>query len=161
MVLGDPLSSETSKVGDTFRATVSQAIVVDGIEVIPVGTVARGVVVEANPRDKVGGLSRLGIRFESVELPGGAGPLTGQWVGQGKSETKKDAATIGGATAAGAILGRVLDKNDKGRGTAIGAVVGAAAGTAAAVKTKGEAVDLPVGSTLEFHLESPLEVRVR
>lgn len=158
----DGASSKTSQVGNAVRARVTKAIVVDGLTVIPEGAIIGGTVTEAIPLKKIGGAASLGLRFDALELAGGA--KTAIYAGlheQGKSETGKDAGTIAGATAGGALLGRLLSKNDKTKGTLIGAVVGAAAGTGAAAATKGKEVELPPGTPLALRLEQPLTIAVQ
>jgi len=158
----DGASSKTSLVGDAVRARVTKAVFVDGLTVIPVGALIHGTITEAFPLNKIGGTASLGLRFDSLELAGGA--KTGIAAGlsqKGKSEDGKDAGTIVGATAGGALLGRLLSKNDKTKGTLIGAVVGAAAGTGIAAATKGQEVELPTGTPLALHLEQPLTISVQ
>jgi len=76
----------------------------------------------------------------------------------GKKQTSKDAATIGGATAGGALLGRLLDKKHGTKGTLIGAVVGAAVGTAIASQNEGDPVTLDPGAVIGLTLEEPVYV---
>jgi len=158
----DGASSKTSNVGDTVRARVTKAIVIDGLTVVPAGAVAEGTVTEAIGLMKIGGQASLGLRFDTLDLgDGGRTPIGVQIRQQGKSETGKDAGTIAGATAGGALLGRLLSKHDKTKGTLIGAAVGAAAGTGAAAATKGQEVELPAGTPMALHLEHALEIKVQ
>lgn len=161
VALIDPLSSKTSQVGDAFRARVTADVMQDGHVVIPAGAMVHGTVTEAVSLKKIGGTAKLGLQFTQLELPsGGSSTISATFSQKGKSETKKDAATIGGATAGGALLGRLLKDDDKGKGTVIGAVVGAAAGTAIAAKTKGQEIELAEGATLSLTLSAPAEVAV-
>lgn len=161
VVFLDGLSSETSKAGDSFRARVTQDILLDGLAVIPAGSVVVGSVTEAVPLKKIGGTAKLALEFSTLELTSGRTALISAIVTeQGKSETKKDAATIGGAAAGGAVLGRILSRKDRGKGTVIGAIVGAAAGTAIAAKSPGEQVEIPVGTELSLQLNKPAQVTV-
>ena len=160
VVFLDALSSETANPGDSFRARVTHDVVQDGIVVIPAGSTVAGSVTEAVPLKKIGGTAKLALEFSKLELPsGGTADIDASLVEQGKSETKKDAATIGGATAGGALLGKIIGK--KGKSALIGAAVGAAAGTAIAAKTHGEQVEIPVGTEMTLHLDRPTHVTVR
>jgi hypothetical protein len=160
--LVDGVSSKTSHVGDAVRARVTQAIVIDGLTVVPAGTSIEGTVTEAIPLKKIGGAASLGLRFDTLELGGGARTgIAASLHQQGKSESGRDAGTIAGATAGGALLGRLLSKDDKTKGTLIGAVVGAAAGTGIAAATKGLEVELPAGTPLALHLEQPVDITLR
>lgn len=157
--LTSSLSSETSQVGEPFSARLSSPLSVGGQVAVPAGSTVSGRVTEAKGLKKIGGRARLSLAFESVTLPdGSSSPLAASLTQVGKSETKKDAATIGGSTAAGAILGRVIGGGDKDERTAIGAVVGGAVGTAVAAKTKGETIELPAGTVLTLALDAPLTV---
>jgi len=158
----DGASSKASPVGSVVRARVTRAVVVDGQTVVPEGAIVNGTVTEAIPLRKIGGAASLGLRFDTLELAGGARTAISAGLHeQGKSEDGKDAGTIAGATAGGALLGRLLSKNDKTKGTLIGAVVGAAAGTGVAAATKGKEVELPAGTALALHLELPVTIMVQ
>jgi hypothetical protein len=159
--LVDAASSKTSQVGQAVHAKVTHDVSVDGVTVIPAGTIVNGVVTEAIPLKKIGGAASLGLKFSTLEVGSPVAIDTSIQI-KGKSESGKDAGTIAGATAGGALLGRVLaGKNDKTKGTLIGAVVGAAAGTGVAAATKGQEVELPVGTPLTLKLESPADVTVQ
>jgi type IV secretory pathway VirB10-like protein len=156
------LSSQTSEPGDIFRARVASDVSTDGAVGIPAGSEVVGVVTEAVPLRKVGGQAKLTLKFTDLVLPSGKTvPIQASLAQQGRSETRKDAATIGGAAAGGAILGRVLNKKDRGKGAVIGAIIGAAAGAAIASRTPGEEVVIPEGTRLGLKLDDGIEVRPR
>ena len=159
----DDISSNGSQVGDRVRAHVVDDVVQGGVAVIPAGSMVVGSVTEAVAlTKKIGGRAKLTVAFTSIELPsGGTATIRAAFAEQGKSETKKDAATIGGSAAGGAILGSVIKDDDKKKGALIGAVVGAAAGTAVAMKTEGKEIEMPAGTVITVVLEQPAEVTVR
>src|SRR4030095_1738596 len=105
-----PVSSATSKVGDSVRAHLTQAIIVDGATAIPEGSSVVGTSTEAVPVKKIGGAASVGVRFDAVELPGQTVVIDASIQQKAKSETAKDAGTIAAATAAGALLRRVRSK---------------------------------------------------
>lgn len=155
------LSSQTSEAGDIFRARVASDVASDGAVGIPAGSEIVGVVTEAVPLGKVGGRAKLVLKFTDLVLPNGRTvPIDASLVQQGSNETRKDAATIGGAAAGGAILGRVLSKKDRSKGTVIGAIIGAAAGAVLASRN-GEEVVIPEGTRLDLKLDDEVEVRAR
>jgi hypothetical protein len=156
----DSVASNESKVGDPVRVRVINDIMHDGVAAIPAGSVLAGTVTEAKGLDKkIGGRARLGLEFTTLELTSGrTAAIHTTFSEQGKSETKKDAATIGGATAGGALLGRIIDKENKDNGTLIGAVVGAAAGTAIAAKTEGKEVVITSGTAVSLQLDQPAHI---
>jgi hypothetical protein len=158
----ETIGSATSREGDTFRVRVARDITVDGDVAIPGGSELVGLVTEAAPLGRVGGRAKLGLRFTDLVLPSGSTvPIDASLVQQGKSETGRDAATIGGGAAAGAVLGRILNKKDRGRGSVIGAIIGAAAGAVIASKTAGEEVTIPEGAVVSVRLDVPAEIRPR
>lgn len=163
LVLMDDLSSAGSKAGDSFRASVKESVVADGGVAIPSGSVLRGTVVEAVPLNKkIGGRAKLVLDFVSLELPSGETiPVNAHFEELGKSETAKDTATIAGATAGGAILGRILKDDDKKKGTLIGAAVGAATGTAIAARTQGQEVQITSGTPVTVKLADSIAVPSR
>lgn len=158
----ETLSSASSRPGETFRVRVTRDLRQDGRVVIPAGSEVVGEVTEAVPLRKVGGRAKLAVRFTDLVLPTGTSvPIEASFVGQGKSETGRDAATIGGAAAGGAILGRVLNKGDRSKGAVIGAVLGAVIGTVVASRTPGEEVTIDEGTVVDLKLDEAVEVRPR
>lgn len=156
----EDLSSQTSKVGDTFRARVASSVKEDGSVAIPAGAEVVGEVTEVTPMRKVGGRARLGVKFTDLVLPSGATvPIDASFSQSGRNETGKDAATIGGAAAGGAVLGRILNKKDRSKGSIIGAVIGAAAGTVLASRTPGEEILIPRGTAVNLELRDSVRVR--
>jgi type IV secretory pathway VirB10-like protein len=156
------LSSQSSQPGEIFRARVSSDVTADGGVAIPAGSEVVGVVTEAVPLRKIGGRAKLALKFTDLVLPSGSTvPLRASVVQQGRSETGRDAATIGGAAAGGAILGRVINKGDRSKGGLIGAVIGAAAGAVIASRTPGEAITIPEGTRLDLKLDDEVEVRLQ
>jgi type IV secretory pathway VirB10-like protein len=143
------LASNTSSVGDTFRARVISDVVVDGAVAIPGGSEVLGVVTDAVALGRFGGQARLGLKFTDLVLPSGSTvPIHATFFAEGRNKAGQSAATIGGSTAGGAILGRIL--SNRGKGTVIGALVGAAVGTAIAANHAGEEVVIPEGSVVRL-----------
>lgn len=159
----DTVSSNGSQVGDTFRARVASDILEGGQVVIPAGSEVLGEVSEAVPLDRrIGGQARLTLRFTDLVLPSGTTmPIRASFLRQGRNETGRDAAVIGGGAAGGAVLGRILGgSKDRSRGTLVGAILGAAAGAVIASRTPGEEVVIPDGATVDLVLDEEIEVQV-
>jgi hypothetical protein len=151
------LASNSSSVGQVFRARVLSDLRLDGAVAIPAGSEVLGVVTEAVGARRIGGHAKLSVKFTDLVLPTGSTvPLHASFLEQGKSRAGRDAATIGGSIAGGALLGRILGQN--GRGTVIGALVGAVVGTAIAAKSSGEEVVIPEGSVVTLKLDQPLSI---
>lgn len=153
------LSSATSREGDTFRTRVLDPVYTGSGELaIPAGSEVLGRVVESVSNDRrIGGRSRLAIEFTDLVLPSGTTvPVSASLAEEGKSGKKKDAATIGGAAAAGAILGSILGDDEA---AVVGAILGGAAGSVLASRNKGEAVEIPAGTPVRLRLDETVVVR--
>ncbi|HEY2737146.1 MAG TPA: glycine zipper 2TM domain-containing protein, partial [Thermoanaerobaculia bacterium] len=127
---------------------------------IPAGSEVVGEVTEAVAPGKIGGQAKLGIHFTDLVLPDGTTvPLEASFVQSGKSKTGRDAATIGGGAAGGAILGHAIGKG--GRGSVIGAILGAVVGTVVASRTPGEQVSFTKGTAVDIKLDAPIHLQPR
>lgn len=151
------LSSEQALVGDPVETFVINDLMQEGRVAIPAGSIVAGQVVEVQPAKKIGGRARLVLDFDTLRLASGDElAIRSSIEYEGKKQAGKDAATIGGSAAGGAILGRVLGGDDKDKGTVLGAVVGAAIGTAVAAKNKTDPVSIEAGQITELLLYEPV-----
>jgi hypothetical protein len=136
------IHSGEAREGDTFEATLSKSLVVDGRTVLPKNTRVTGRVVEAVSS---GRLKRpASLTLELVEA-GRYSLRTDPVTLDGKSHAGRNTALIGGGAAAGAIIGALTGGK---KGAAIGAAIGAGAGVGTAYLTGKKELVLPV----EFHL---------
>lgn len=159
--LNAALSSKTSKVGDTFTATLGKDVrdKADGTIGIPNGSILTGEVIEVRTAKALKGQAMISIKMISVRLASGKDlPIVASLVTEGKDTTKRTVGGIAGGAAAGAILGRVLGKDTKG--AVIGAVAGAAIGTGVVLGMDNKDVLLPEGTDLMLNLDEVLEVPV-
>jgi hypothetical protein len=159
----ETVSSASAATGDRFSATVVEGVTIDGKTAIAPGATVTGRVVEAVRSKRIGGRARLNLEFTSLHPSSGDEvPLSASFSQRGKSQTKKDAATIGGATAGGALLGNIIGNNNdnEGDGTTLGAIAGAAIGTGVAASNRGQDVVIPAGTVLQIELDAPVQVRV-
>jgi hypothetical protein len=155
--LGQTLGSKASQSGETFTATVTQPVEVNGKVVIPEGAEASGSVVEAVPLGRFKGGARLKIALDSVTVNGAKVPLqTAAYSRAEKGKGKRTAGIIGGGAGLGAIIGGIAGG---GKGAAIGALAGAGAGTAGAAFTGNKDIVLPAESIVSFKLLQPAEIK--
>jgi hypothetical protein len=161
----DGVSSDTAQVGDSVSARVAEDVYAAGELAIPAGSTLRGSVTAAQGLRRVGGKAHLAVRFDTVELRSGDdAPIYATWEREGRSETRRDAATIGGSAVGGAVLGRVLDRRlpgNRDRNTAVGAAVGAAVGTVIAARNRGQEVELAAGTVVDLTLSDSVTVTIR
>ena len=157
LALTEDVSTKTAKVGDTIRATLVSDVRVDGNLAIAAGTTVAGQVTDVvSGSNKIGGVPRLGMSFDRLELPGNRDvPISGLVTQKGKSDNTRDTVKIVGGAAAGAILGNEVKGGDKGK--VIGGLLGGAIGAVAAQKT-GTEVKLAAGTELAIALAAPVEI---
>jgi hypothetical protein len=159
----ETLSSDTNRPGDRFRARVVEPVYVGDRVAIDAGSTVTGRVAEASTSRRIGGRARLGLDFDRLKLGSGDEVvIEASFHGQARSQTAKDAATIGGAAAGGALLGRIIGHHSdrEARGTTVGALLGTAVGTAIAASDPGQAVTIPEGTVLRIRLDAPVTVTV-
>jgi hypothetical protein len=112
--------------------------------------------VDASSAGRIKGRSGLTLELASMEFQGQTYQLSSTDYQQtGASEGKRTAATIGVGTAIGAALGGIFGG---GKGAAIGAGAGAGAGTVGSAAAKGQQVQIPPETKLDFTLQQPVSV---
>jgi len=154
-----PLASDSSKVEDAVRATLRQAVAVDGTTVLPVGTELTGTVTEAAGSGRVKGRARLGFRFSTLRAGTEGYEIQTAPIALEAAATKKEDATkIGIGAGIGAAVGAIAGG---GSGAAKGAAIGAGGGTGVVLATKGKEVRLGAGANVTARLTAPLKVQLR
>jgi hypothetical protein len=155
--LDSSVGSDTSQVEDPVKATLMEAVLVEGAEVLPAGSVLTGVVTTADSAGKVSGRATLAVRFRSMSVAGETTALSASLRQTAASTRKDDAKKIGIPAAGGAIIGAIVGGK---KGAGIGAAVGGGAGTAVVLATSGPEVRWPQGTALSIELDRAVDVRV-
>lgn len=159
VTLDQAVASDQNRPGDHFEATVSEAVVIDGKTVIPQGTHAEGVVVDARQSGRLMGRARLQLALQTVEVNGQEYDVqTTARTRVGGNHKKRNWAWIGGGAAGGALIGAAAGG---GEGALIGGPVGAGAGTVAALLTGKKDIKLRPETPLTFELAEPVTVNVK
>ena len=149
----DSVDSEQARLGQTFRASVDEPVLVDGQTVIPRGVDAVVKLVEDRQSGKIEGRTILTLSLMEVVVNGRTVDFTTGDVSQSSgSRGARSGKVIGGTAALGAIIGAIAGG---GKGAAIGAGAGAAAGTGVELATKGQRVRIPSETRLTFILQQP------
>lgn len=153
------LGSDTNHVNDAVQATLTDAVLVDGVEVLPAGSVLKGVVTSAVPAGNVTGRAALAVHFRSIAV---AGRDESYDISTGMQHTAaptkgSDAKKIGIPAAGGAILGGILGGK---KGALIGTTIGGGAGAIVVLSTSGPEVRYVSGTSLSLSLDRPIDVRV-
>ena len=151
--LDQAVGTKNSKVGDTFSATVVDAIVAaNGQTVVPAGTKVYGKVTGLQDSDNVGQKAAIRLDFERINVNGVERPFEANITAtqlqtvreESRNETLKKA---GIGAAAGAVLGAVIGGSDLSKILG-GAAIGAAAGTVISLGGGDVEAVLPAGSRM-------------
>jgi hypothetical protein len=152
----DDVNSERDNVGETYRASVDQNVILNGQTAIPRGADATVALVDSQKSGKLEGKTVLTLDLKYIAIEGQTYDLATTGVAEASgSRGARSAKVIGGAAALGAIIGAAAGG---GKGAAVGAGAGAAAGTAAQVATSGQRVKVPAETRLTFTLRNPLDL---
>ncbi|MGH9659906.1 MAG: hypothetical protein ACRD96_15255 [Bryobacteraceae bacterium] len=157
--LGETLDTSVNRAGETFTATLDEAVVLNEKTVLPKGTRFDGRITGSQSSGRLKGRAVLSLSLDSFELQGLKYKIETAGVSRASGGHKKRNWTmIGGGSGAGAAIGAIAGG---GTGALIGAGAGAAAGTAGAAFTGKKNVRIPVETPLTFSLRSPVQVKVK
>jgi hypothetical protein len=172
MKLETSLATFSSKAGDPFSARVTEAVLMDGKTVIPIGTTIEGRVTKTSEPRRIAGKPTIAIFPENMVLPNGdrfalnaslvdtnRGHGTdvnteGQFKGDGHDA--KDLTEIGMGTGGGMIVGGLAGG---AKGLLIGGAIGATV-TVAHWLGKHRSAMLPAGTEMVMELNRPMTMSV-
>jgi len=157
--LDSAVGSDSSRVDDPIEAILTDAVVVNGTEVLPAGSIVRGVVAAVQSAPKVKGRASLTLLFSSVSAPGRGEryPIAARVALVAPSTRGKDVAKIAVPAAGGAIIGGLIGGK---KGAAIGTAIGGGGGAAVVLSTAGPQIRLPRGTVLSLPLDRAVDLRV-
>jgi hypothetical protein len=154
----DSIDSSKQKTGYRFSATLETNLQVEDTVVAPRGTTLYGRLAEASAAGRMSGSSELTLELTDVLINGTAYPLlTSTYEVKGKGEGGNTAKKVVGGAGLGALIGGLAGG---GKGAGIGALAGAGAGTAVAASKKGQQLQIPSETLLEFRLQQPVSLPV-
>jgi hypothetical protein len=152
----DSVNSQTSRLGESFRASIDEPVFANGQQAIPRGADVMVKLVEDQQSGKIEGRTVLTLALVSIRVNGQDIPVTSSDVRtESSSRGTRSAGVVGGGTALGAIVGALAGG---GKGAAIGAASGATLGAGAEVLTKGQTVKIPSETRLTFRLQTPIQL---
>ena len=167
------ISTRTAEEGNQVYLRTASPIAVDGRILVPEGSYVQGTVSHAKRSGRVVGRAELGIRIETLTLPGGKTAkisphltavdsnesdqkVVGESTVKQGSDYGRDAARIAILAGSGASIGGLTDRSWRGAG--IGAGAGSAVGFATTLLTRGREVELKQGTTLDVIFDRPIEI---
>jgi hypothetical protein len=154
----DAIDSSKQKPGFRFTATLETNLQAENTVIAPRGTTLYGRLAQASSAGRMSGSSELTLELTDIVINGTAYPLlTGTYEVKGKGEGGSTAKKVVGGAGLGALIGGIAGS---GKGAGIGAVAGATTGTAVAASKKGQQLQIPSESLLEFRLEQPVALPV-
>lgn len=156
--LVDSIDSAKQKTGYRFTATLETNLQAEDTVVAPRGTTVYGRLAEASSAGRMSGSSELTLELTDILIKGTAYPLlTSTYEVKGKGEGGSTAKKVVGGAGLGALIGGIAGG---GKGAGIGALAGAGAGTAVAASKKGQQLQIPSETLLEFRLQQPVSLPV-
>jgi hypothetical protein len=158
--IGETISSSRNQPGDSFLATLTQPLVIDGFVIAERGARLEGRVVEATTAGRGRGVSHLAVSILRIATADGQNirVRTEPYTKDGPSQAAMDAAKVGGGAAIGAVIGAIASG---GKGAAIGAGAGGALGAGDVLLTRGKAVEIPVETRVSFKVQDSVMITER
>jgi hypothetical protein len=154
----DSIDSSKQKKGYRFTATLEANLQAEDIVVAPRGTTLYGQLTDASSAGRMKGSSELVLELTDINIRGTNYPLlTSTYEIKGKGEGGNTAKKVVGGTGLGALIGGLAGG---GKGAGIGALAGAGAGTAVAASKKGQQLQIPSETLLEFRLQQPVSLPI-
>jgi hypothetical protein len=167
------LSTKLNFQGDSFVATVSEPLVIEGRHIIPVGSTVEGRITWLRRPGRIRGAGEMRLDAEKVNLADGRNfPINAVLVNaygaegarvvgeegyvQGPRSLRKDLEEIGLGMGGGGFLGTLIGGF---HGAVIGGAVGGAAGLADTLRRRGAELTLPTGTQLNYQLTRDLVVQ--
>jgi len=168
--LENALSTASSKSGDIFSGRVTEAVLLDGKPVIPIGASVQGRVTQVGEPRRIAGKPTISMFPETLIMPDGNRFMLnatlvdtslrngsdvndeGQFKGKGHDGT--DVTQIGMGTGGGMLVGGLIGG---AKGLLIGGAVGATATVAHWLGKKNSAM-LPAGTELVMELSHPMDM---
>lgn len=147
------IDSQKNSVGQRFAATLSEALAVDGREVLPAGAPALLQVTRVVRGGRLKGVPEIEVKLVQVTAEGQTYPIDSRgYVARGESRGKDTAVKTGAAGGVGAVVGGLVGK---GKGAAIGAAAGVSGALGLQAATKGPPAVIQAQEVIRFTLKEP------
>lgn len=154
----ETLSSKNAQPNDAFHGSLAGDLGSEGVIAIRQGAPVVGRIIDAKDAAHFKGSALLSLELTELSANGQkitlvTDPYSKEGAGRGKNTAEK----AGGGAVLGAIIGGIAGG---GKGAAIGGLAGAGAGTGINAATRGQQVEIPTETLINFQLRSPITVTV-
>jgi len=170
--LTQTITTQANHRGDSFTATVSEPIMVDGREVIPFGAKVEGRISWLERPGRIRGVGQVRLTPETLVMPDGSSvPLSAmlstvygaegakvkgeEGSVRGPSSRLRDLEEVGAGVGGGGLLGTIFGGL---HGAVIGGAIGGTAGLVDTLRKRGPDLALPAGTQLNYQLTRDLVV---
>lgn len=170
--LAQTLTTQINSPGQDFAATVTEPLVIDGEEAIPIGATVRGRITTLSRPGRIKGVGEMMLSPETIAMPNGQtftlkavllhaygapGAQVADTEGllKGGDAHKADLTEIGIGTGGGTFIGLLVGGL---KGGIVGGVVGGGAALVDRLRRRGPDLALPTGTELKFQLTRQLVV---
>lgn len=146
--ISEGFNSRNHKTGQRFSGVLESNLISGGIVVAPKGSTVYGVLSDVKKAGRVAGSASLSFELTDISIAGTMHPLQTQTLsGQGDNTAKSSA----GRTARAAAIGGLANGSS-------GAKTGAKVGVGAAILSKGDDIEVPKDTLIDFTLVAPFSV---
>ncbi len=171
--LTQTLSTKMNHKGDIFSATITEPLMVNGSEVIPVGSTLEGRIAWLDRPGRVRGVGEMRLSAEKITSPNGRSfPINAvllaaygaegakvagtEGMVKGPSSRLRELEEVGIGMGGGGFLGTLIGGL---HGAVVGGAVGGVAGFVDSLRRGGKDLTLPTGTELRYQLTSDLSIQ--
>ena len=169
------LNSESSRVGDSFTATVFRDVIINRYVAVPVNSKVQGHVTRVDDADRTSSPGTIAVAFDRLIFPNNRsvavdgtlttlsdearrnieGDIDEENRVEGSGRTRRSIVFIGGGAGAGALIGALTGG---GKGAAVGSGIGAVLGTLGVLLSKGDDAEVNPGTEFGMMVERSFTV---